>query len=238
MKMARASASASLIDGKIYVFGGCPEDADSSNWAEVFDPVYQTWGIFNTPKMAHSINQSVVIEEKKVYAVDEEDQSFSFLPSEGRIWKSGKKDSKVGSRHDCCVIGKLLYCRATRGRILWCQPDELDWKEVKGLEQLQLYLSGTRYIFRRTSDKRPSKTNVKYDIRKISSNSAGNIVIFGNAHIGDPECVELWSAEISMERREGGEIWGKIEWSNVVFKLDPLSNSYSVDVLFSASVHL
>ncbi|KAG7623153.1 Kelch-type beta propeller [Arabidopsis suecica] len=238
MKMARASASASLIDGKIYVFGGCLEDADSSNWAEVFDPVYQTWGIFNTPKMAHSINQSVVIEEKKVYAVDEEDQSFSFLPSEGRIWKSGKKDSKVGSRHDWCVIGKLLYCRATRGRILWCQPDELDWKEVKGLEQLQLYLSGTRYIFRRTSDKRPSKTNVKYDIRKISSNSAGNIVIFGNAHIGDPECVELWSAEISMERREGGEIWGKIEWSNVVFKLDPLSNSYSVDVLFSASVHL
>ncbi|CAL9228257.1 unnamed protein product [Arabidopsis halleri] len=239
MKMARASASASFVDGKIYVFGGCREDADSSNWAEVFDPIYQTWGKFNTPKMAHNINQSVVIEEKKVYSVDEDDQSFNFLPSEGRLWKRGKKDSKLGSRNDWCVTGKLLYCRGgTRGRILWCQHDELDWKEVKGLEELQLYLSGTRYIFRRTSDKRPSKTQVKYDISKLCTNSAGNIVIFWNAHIGDSESMELWSAEISMERREGGEIWGKIEWSNAVFKLDPLSNSYSVKVLFSASVRL
>ncbi|EOA18666.1 hypothetical protein CARUB_v10007242mg [Capsella rubella] len=244
MKMARVSPSASFVEGKVYVFGGCRvEDVDdSSNWAEIFDPKTQTWCRYiTTPKMALNLIQIVVIEEeKKVYAVDEDDQSFNFLPSEGTFWRSGKKDSMLGSRNDWCVIGKLLFCRGTRGRILWCQPDELDWKEVKGLEELQLHLSGFRYIFSYIfiGDQRPTKTIVKYDISKLSSNSAGNIVVFWNAHLADSESMGLWSAEISVERREGGEIWGKIEWSNAVFNLGPLSDSYSVNVLFSASVRV
>ena len=82
MKMARAGASASLVDGKIYVVGGCVGDADSSNWAEVFDPKTQTWGNWFIPKLSCNIHQSVVIEEKKVYGVDEEHRSFYFMPSE------------------------------------------------------------------------------------------------------------------------------------------------------------
>ncbi|KAL1188874.1 F-box/kelch-repeat protein SKIP6 [Cardamine amara subsp. amara] len=235
MKMARASASASLVDGKIYVFGGCKEEADSSNWAEVFNVKTQTWCKFITPKMAHNIQQSVSIEEKKIYAVDEDDQSFYLLPSEDKSWRSGKRDSKLGNRNDWCAIGKLLYCRGTRGRILWCEPDDLDWKEVKGLDNLRLPLFGLRDTI--PDYHRPPKMKVRYDISKVCSNS-GNIVIFWNAHSGDPESLELWSAEISMENRQGGEIWGKVEWSGPVFKLDPLLNSFSVKVLYSASVHL
>jgi len=47
-----------------------------------------------------------------------------------------------------------------------------------------------------------------------------------------------WCAEISVERGDGGEIWGKIVWSGAVYKLDPLSHSFSVKVLHSASVHV
>ncbi|CDY47742.1 BnaA02g16530D [Brassica napus] len=43
MKMARAFASANVIDGKLYVFGGCGDDVDSSNWAEVYNPRTYTW---------------------------------------------------------------------------------------------------------------------------------------------------------------------------------------------------
>ncbi|KAF3563084.1 hypothetical protein DY000_02019819, partial [Brassica cretica] len=43
MRRPRVYASANLVDGKIYVCGGCREEADSTNWAEVFDLQTQTW---------------------------------------------------------------------------------------------------------------------------------------------------------------------------------------------------
>ncbi|XP_010474570.1 PREDICTED: putative F-box/kelch-repeat protein At3g24610 [Camelina sativa] len=230
LKVARASPAVSLLNGKIYVFGGCEEFG--SNWAEVFNLKTQTWNTLTIPEIPHGIHQSVVIEHK-VYAVDEEEQSLYFLPSEG-TWRKGKKqDSKPGNRHDWCAIGNLLYCRGTHGRILWCEPDELDWKKVKGLEEFQRSLSGSILLCLHSVP-----TKVKYDISRLGSNSAGNIVIFWNAHLGDPESLELWSDEISMERRQGDEVWGKVVWFGAVYKVDPLSHSYSVQVLHSASINV
>ncbi|KAL0700714.1 hypothetical protein Bca4012_056836 [Brassica carinata] len=79
MKMARASASANVIEGNIYVFGGCRDEASS---AEVFDPKAQTWLNFISPMMPINIQQSVVVEGKKIYVVDEEEQSFCSSSSE------------------------------------------------------------------------------------------------------------------------------------------------------------
>ncbi|KAL0817623.1 hypothetical protein Bca101_074067 [Brassica carinata] len=209
MKMPRASASANLVDGRIYVSGGCVEEkANPINWSEVFDLKTQTWGHWYLPKLRFSFCQSVVIEEeKKVYAVDEGRRSFYLLPSECLFWRFSKTsdDFIPGTRNDWCAIGKLLFCRGTCGRILWCEPSELLWKPVMGLEE-------------------------HYDICRLSTNSAGNIVIFWNSHLRQ---TWLWSAEISL-RREQGEIWGKMEWSDAVFKLDSLSHSSKI--LFSASV--
>ncbi|CAN7129348.1 unnamed protein product [Brassica rapa subsp. narinosa] len=236
MKMARASASANVIDGKIYVFGGCRDEASS---AEVFDPKTQTWRNFISPI---GIQQSVVVQGKKIYAVDEEDQSFCSLPSECPSWTSGKRDCKPGNRNDWCAIGDLLFCRGTRGRILWCEPDELDWKEVKGLEELQeSFFCGLRHVMdygkKVYEPCKPTERKVKYDISKLSCNSSGNIVIFWNTQLEYPEGLELKSAEISFERHQESEIWGKIEWSGVILRDDPLSHSYSLNVLFSAPVY-
>ncbi|XP_010496484.1 PREDICTED: putative F-box/kelch-repeat protein At3g24610 [Camelina sativa] len=148
MKVARASAVANVVDGKIYVFGGCQE-VDSPNWAEVFDPKTQTWDSLPLPKdpdirrNTSVIDRSVVMEDK-IYSVDEEDQSFYYLPREG-IWRRGNWDSKPGNRKNWCAIGKLLYCCGTRGKIMWCEQNELErcgaeelnWGEVEGLGILQ-----------------------------------------------------------------------------------------------------
>ncbi|CAN7106948.1 unnamed protein product, partial [Brassica rapa subsp. narinosa] len=134
MKMARASASAHSINRKIYVLGGCGDDADSSNWAEVFDLETETW---------------------------------EFL------------------------------------------------SEVKGLEELS-----------------------EYDISKLCRKCVKkkNIVVFWNSRSLGSESLELWSAEISLEVRDGHELWGKIEWSGSVFKLDPHSHSYGIKVLYAESI--
>ncbi|CAN6845085.1 unnamed protein product [Brassica oleracea var. botrytis] len=132
----------------------------------------------------------------------------------------GRTDSKPGDRDDWCLIGGFLFSRGAGRTILWCLPEEFDWKEVNGLEELQ------------------QQQLVEYDITKLSTNYASNIVIFWNA--GATESLELWSAEISLtkiEASQGLEIRGKIEWSGSVYKLDyPLSESNRVKVLFAASV--
>ncbi|CAH2048255.1 unnamed protein product [Thlaspi arvense] len=168
MKMARSGASASLVDGKIYVFGGCGDDvADSSNWAEVFDFETETWELLSvsTSKTPLKIQQSVVVmeeEEEQVYAVDEDGQFFSFSPSKRMFVADGETESNPEYRNHWLYFDQVLFCRGTGGRILWRLPCELDWKEVKGLEELQQRHSG-------------------YDIIKLCIYSAERIVIFWKA---------------------------------------------------------
>ncbi|ESQ28448.1 hypothetical protein EUTSA_v10019497mg, partial [Eutrema salsugineum] len=173
---------------------------------------------------------------KKVYALDDKAQSFYFVPSEYMFWNKGTRDSKPGTRTHWCAVGKLLYCVGAHGSILWCEPDVLDWKEVKGLENLKKSFSGSRDVLFNPGPRLycPPRM-VKSEISRLGSNSSGNIVIFWNARLKNPDGLELCSAEISVERREGGDIWGKIEWSGALFKLGPLSHSYG-EVLYSASV--
>ncbi|XP_020873114.1 putative F-box/kelch-repeat protein At3g24610 [Arabidopsis lyrata subsp. lyrata] len=191
--------------------------------------------------------------EGKVYAVDEEDQSFYYLPRQG-IWRRGNQDSKPGNRKDWCAIGKLLYCCGTRGRILWCEPDKLDWREVSGLDDMQWLLFGLRGHYSSETVMLGWKlySATENGFSRLTTNSRGNIVVFWKVHIpkihkDDFPCIrkvhipgtkrlELWCAEISLKRSpEGGEIRGTIECANLVSELDPLS--YTVKVLCSIFCH-
>ncbi|XP_010474363.1 PREDICTED: F-box/kelch-repeat protein At4g39560-like [Camelina sativa] len=91
MGVARASAAAGVVGGKIYVFGGC-ERFDCSNWAEVFDPKTQTWDVLvpmpDRNEGDNLIRETLVIEEK-VYAVTLWDGSFYYSPRE--VWRDSEE---------------------------------------------------------------------------------------------------------------------------------------------------
>lgn len=65
--------------------------------------------------------------------------------------------------------------------------------------------------------------------RLINSGGNGNMVLFWDRYGTDG--LEIWCAEISLERRQGeggggDEIWGKTEWSSVVMTYKPWPNHY------------
>ncbi|KAL0694342.1 hypothetical protein Bca4012_061522 [Brassica carinata] len=218
MKMARSGASASLIDKKkIYVFGGCWDVANSSNWVEVFDMETGIWEFLFvfTPKMPLNIQQSVVINGQSIYGVDEDGQIFHFTPSTtspSMFTTNGIVEPNPENRNDWFLF-EAVMCRGIGGRILWRRPDEIRWKEVKGLEELQ-----------------------QQHIIKICSFSEKTIAIFWEARGGpQQQCLlELWYAEISMNRYLGDEIWANIESSAAV--LSDSSHTSSFNLLYAANV--
>ncbi|EOA17796.1 hypothetical protein CARUB_v10006190mg [Capsella rubella] len=218
MGVARLLPAAGVVGGKIYVFGGC-DDLDCSNWAEVFDPVTQSWDtLLPLPDRNESdnlIGEALVMEDK-LYA-----GTFFYSPSDS-TW--GRRTRPETLRY-CCVIEGMLYGCDSLGNLVWRESEELEWNQVKGLEALRMNFSSR--VSRRSSlfEKRVSKL----------SNFGVNIVVFWVGPRWD-----VWCAEISLERRkEEGEVWGTIKWSEAVITVEhaPFAR-VEVEVLYAASVNV
>ncbi|EOA30612.1 hypothetical protein CARUB_v10013743mg [Capsella rubella] len=188
MRVPRASPAASLVDGKIYVLGGCKDDKNSSsNWGEVFDPKTQTWdalpmpmpmleeqeGPETRPSMS-SIRDSVLVGDK-VYLVDSLNRSFFYSPSQCK-WGRGVQDSTKYIKRDWCAIDNLLYSCGSQGRIYCCEPEAgglnaKDWDMVEGYPMmlLQAHLKHSRLIHSGGEMASVSESN-KTPLHKSSTN--------------------------------------------------------------------
>ncbi|CAF2032907.1 hypothetical protein HID58_078862 [Brassica napus] len=194
MKQERGCAAAGIVDGKLYVIGGC--DPLSPNWVEAFDLKTQTWetvrGLSDVEVYEKTI-RSFVMDDK--ICIMDRDSSFVYDPKDGVLERDLllNKQWRVGS----CVIDDKLYS-FDQENILWeFDPVSRVWTRVKGLEDLP----GVR------------------DVTKMA-NCGGKIAILCNVE----KCsTEIWYTEIGLERREGGEAWGTILWSGLVLASEGFS---------------
>ena len=194
----------------------------------------------------------------------ETERTFYYSPREGK-WGTGNRGQLVGKPRDWCMIDNLLFCLSRNGTIFWCEPDELDLhgtervmntEEVKGLSSLNqyLFLSKIVHFGDQILDRWEQKRMIMHGMATLKMSKYGLIDKFEGLHPGGRMCssggnivlfwdrpksgyLHIWSAEISLERLQGGEIWGNIEWSNIVMPADE-SFQEPKKVLHSVSVTL
>ncbi|KAL0739383.1 hypothetical protein Bca4012_015593 [Brassica carinata] len=226
MRAARASAITGIVNGKIYVVGGCGHKY-SSEWAEVFDPKMQTWETLSVPEdvfLTFGLTRHCMVMDDKIYAVNQFSETTYYSPGEDK-WEQGSPDRAGGVKRGWCVVGKLLYSCHVSGTILWSEPKEMEksnsgrgitWKEVKGLESLQNQLSSSRmvhHVFGYDSCTLGFSNEFEDLLPGFKLCSSGrNIVLYWDVLVEGLETLEIWCAEVSLERRTTGgggddDIW-------------------------------
>ncbi|EOA34391.1 hypothetical protein CARUB_v10021918mg [Capsella rubella] len=209
MRLARSSSSTvSVVDGKIYVAGGC-EEYRSTNWMEVYDPMTKTWGSVTNPHIQEIYDEYQsrrVLKglglEGKLYMFGEEFKVYN--PKEGKwndigedrpMWRAIDSRSCISS--SSCVVDNVLFIWE-KGLFKWYDFKVKLWKDLNGVEGLP-DLSGHEYC-------------KMVDL-------GGKIAVLWEESLPYKGFNKIWCAEVSLERRDGDEIWGKVEWFDNVLSV-------------------
>ncbi|CAN6807231.1 unnamed protein product, partial [Brassica oleracea] len=124
--------------------------------------------------------------------------SGSVYDPKENIWRWDMQELKWES---ACVVGDVLYYH-DHPIVRTYDPKLRCWEVVKGLEELLSEMFSFWHVH--------------------TGNYGGNLVLFSAKAICKDRIdvkyptKEIWCAEISLERRQGGEVWGKVEWCGQV----------------------
>ncbi|EFH64985.1 hypothetical protein ARALYDRAFT_894748 [Arabidopsis lyrata subsp. lyrata] len=206
MHVAREFHSVCAFDGKIYVTGA-NENLDSTNWMGVFDTNTRTWEYLQIPgkELCRASQLESVWYEGTLY-VRSEKKNVTYKLHKGR-WR--KVDYAMnygwGRSSSYCVIENVFYHNFGT-TIYWFDSQKRSWKILKGLESLCKSLCN-----------KSAKYLVDY---------GGKIAVLWQDYVSlkFPRETSIWCAEIAIEKRENGEIWGMLEWVDIVFTTDNPSN--------------
>ncbi|KAI3835504.1 hypothetical protein MKW92_023830 [Papaver armeniacum] len=193
MRVGREFAAAGVVNGRIYVIGGCLIDSwsKSTHWAEVFDPVVGNW---------EAVSSLVDVKEKwmhgcavigdKVYAMA--DRGGVVYDTKELSWDVVNTEIDLGWRGRATVVDGVLFCYDYLGKIRGFDENVGCWRELKGLDSgLHKFLCGA-----------------------TMANVGGNLCVLWERK-GMGKEMEIWCAEISI-RKGSGELWGSIVWSQVI----------------------
>ncbi|KAG2308650.1 hypothetical protein Bca52824_028398 [Brassica carinata] len=181
-----AHTVADVIDGRIYVIGRHHRDLDKM-MVVVFNTETQKWEPEKT---------TCDVEAGDSYHGNF-DSSYVYEPKE-RKWVTDEVMNGKEWRYGCVVDDVLYYYECEeedeeRDQLRAFDRKERCWRVVKGLEALL--------------------TETRNSLWSHTENYGGKLALFF-PKVDKRRREEIWCAEISLERRQGGEIWGKVEWCN------------------------
>ncbi|KAJ4870787.1 F-box/kelch-repeat protein [Raphanus sativus] len=191
MPVALVCKFAAFIDGKIYVIGiGC---CYRKTEMVVFDIETQKWEhAMIKPDMEEGLRGSYAcaVMADKIY-LNNGNKSYVYEPRESK-WETDDMLSSMFWEHACVVDDVLYYHDRAMNTLRAYDPNQKSWGVVEGLKEL---LAETR------------------DLQwwSYTVNYGGNMALLFS------RTGKIWCAEISLERRQGGEIWGKVKWPDHVF---------------------
>ncbi|KAJ4906005.1 F-box/kelch-repeat protein [Raphanus sativus] len=199
---------ANVVDGKIYVIGESlfHEVKEGELWkgwknsVSVFDIETQLWEpILVMEKMIFGPWSDSVVMDGKIYMRDcMNGISFVYEPEE-RICELMDEVMDSKAWEGSCVVDDVLYYYDWSVKVLRAYDPKLScWTVVNGLEE---------FLPVETARSWGSKT-VNYGDKKLA-------LFFPGDHDGKEV---IFCAEIALERRQGGEIWGKVESCDVVIE--------------------
>ncbi|GMY11249.1 F-box/kelch-repeat protein SKIP6 [Fagus crenata] len=192
MRVGREFSAAGVVDGKVYVMGGCVTDswARSAHWAEAFDPSVGKWEPVPSPVQIQDkwMHASVVM-DGKIYAMA--DRGGIAYDAREKSWECVEGEMDYGWRGRACVVDDVLYCYDYLGKIRGFQSRESAWRELKGVEsELPRFLCGA-----------------------TMANVGGKLMVLWEEKGNGRKEMEIWCAEIGVGKKsENGELWGKIGW--------------------------
>ncbi|CAA0394777.1 unnamed protein product [Arabidopsis thaliana] len=188
----------------------------------VFDPKTQIWECVASPSTGirgrFGLNSLAI--DGKLYLFG--DKNLVYKPKEKTWDVVGFEINFHWIPHDSfCVIDKvIIYYYNRHSRLLeWYDPEGSSWGILNGLEELLPKLP---------------RVLVSRHVRLVDY--GGKVAIFWEKEVRPLigyNKITIWCAEIALERRNAQEIYGKIEWCNVVLTLP---SSCSIDELNAVSI--
>ncbi|XP_010446506.1 PREDICTED: F-box/kelch-repeat protein At5g49000-like [Camelina sativa] len=228
MLVERAYPVSSLVDGKIYVAGGCDiwmevEHAGGacwsgliqaqqveraypgSKWMEVFDLKKQTWEFVSSPLVERwdgGMNRSAVIDGEIFMFGNKGLVGVAYKPKEDKWQGIGAMTNLAlgWGYFSHCVVDNVLYSYSNQDGIKWYDPKIGDWSNLKGLVGLPKFADYSRVKL------------VDY---------GGKMVILWDKSVPCSGYTDkmIWCAAIVLERPNNQEIWGKVEWLDAVLQV-------------------
>ncbi|CAH2071117.1 unnamed protein product [Thlaspi arvense] len=143
----------------------------------------------------HNVFTDSVVMDDKIY-MRNRFKSFVYEPKESK-WNLDQMLNSEGWEDACVIEDVLYYYDINVNKLKAFDPKQRCWRVVRGEEEWLRGMIGSR-LWSRT---------VSY---------GGKLALFFHKPNAPKGTIDVWCAEIALERRHGGEIWGKVQWCDHV----------------------